>query len=220
VITGPGDEAAAGAGDHGHLRAAHTDREQVLGILKAAFVQGRLDRDEFDLRVSQALASRTYAELSAVTADLPPGLAAAKPPAPARVQNNRGVLRPVVALTVATAVYAGTWPVALSLPVSGPDHDPHAGVALAGTAFIVYLIFLVVTVMVLIDSRQQRRSGKQLPPGSAPGAGGPASPRLPAPGPDHQLPTSEPGRPYTAEASRKRRPHPPLPVRRHCASTG
>jgi hypothetical protein len=178
-MTGPGDETAAGAGDHGHLRAAHTDREQVIGILKAAFVQGRLDRDEFGLRVGQTLASRTYAELNAVTADLPPELAAAQPPAPARVQNKRRVLRPVVALTAATAVYAGTWPVALSLPVSGPDHDPHAGVALASTAFMVYLIFLVVTVMVLVDSWQQERSGKQLPPGSAPGAGRPASSPLP-----------------------------------------
>jgi hypothetical protein len=219
-MTGPGDETAAGAGDHGHLRAAHTDREQVISILKAAFVQGRLDRDEFGQRVSQTLSSRTYAELSAVTADLPPELAAAQPPAPARVQNKRRVLRPVVALTVATAVYAGTWPVALSLPVSGPDHDPHAGVALAGTAFIVYLIYLVVTVMVLVDSRQQERSSKQLPPGSAPGAGRPASPPLPAPGPDHQLPPRQPGRPYTAETSRKRLSRPLLPVHRHCAGTG
>ena len=162
-MTGPGDEIAAGAGDHGHLRAAHTDREQVVSILQAAFVQGRLDRDELGLRVGQALASRTYAELSAVTADLPPRLAAAQPSAPARVQNKRGVLRPVVAVTVATAVYAGTWPVALALPVSGPDHDPHAGVALAGTALIFYLIFLVVTLMVLVGSRQQKRTDRQPP---------------------------------------------------------
>jgi hypothetical protein len=219
-MTGPGDEVTAGAGDHGHLRAAHTDREQVIGILKAAFVQGRLNRDEFGQRVGQTLASRTYAELSAVTADLPPGLAAAQPSAPARLPDKKGVLRPVVAVTVATAVYAGTWPVALSLLVSGPDHDPHAGVALAGTALMFYLIFLVVTLMVLVDSWQQKRSGKQLPPGSAPGAGRPASPRLPAPGPDDQLPPREPGSPYTAETSRKRRTHPPLPVRGPCAGTG
>jgi hypothetical protein len=31
----------------------------------------RFTKDEFDLRVSQALASRTYAELAAVAADLP-----------------------------------------------------------------------------------------------------------------------------------------------------
>ena len=59
----PGDEIAAGAGGHSHLRASHADREQVIDKLKAAFVQGRLPRDEFDLRVGQALASQTYADL-------------------------------------------------------------------------------------------------------------------------------------------------------------
>jgi hypothetical protein len=33
---------------------AIADREQVIGTLKAAFVQGLLDKDEFDLRVGQA----------------------------------------------------------------------------------------------------------------------------------------------------------------------
>ena len=54
------------------MRASHADRERVVGVLKAAFVQGRFTKDEFDLRVSQAFAARTYAELAAVTADLPP----------------------------------------------------------------------------------------------------------------------------------------------------
>ena len=73
-MAGPGDEIAAGTGGRGHLRASHADREQVVGTLKAAFVQGRLVKDEFDLRVGQALAPRTYAELAALTADLPAGL--------------------------------------------------------------------------------------------------------------------------------------------------
>jgi hypothetical protein len=64
----------------GHLRDSHADPEQVIGTLKAAFVHGRLDRNEFDLRVGQAFASRTYAELAALTADIPARLAAAQPP--------------------------------------------------------------------------------------------------------------------------------------------
>jgi hypothetical protein len=43
----------------------------VIDLLKAAFVQGRLDRDEFDARIGQALASRTHGELAAVTAGIP-----------------------------------------------------------------------------------------------------------------------------------------------------
>lgn len=72
------DEAAAG---RGHLRAAHADREHAIEVLKTAFAQGRLDKDELDARVGQAFASRTYAELAALTADIPAAPAAAGPPA-------------------------------------------------------------------------------------------------------------------------------------------
>jgi uncharacterized protein DUF1707 len=75
----PGDEIAAGAGDRTHMRASHADREQVIGVLQAAFVQGRLGKDELSARVGQALAARTWADLGALTADLPAGLAAAEP---------------------------------------------------------------------------------------------------------------------------------------------
>ena len=81
---GPGNDMAAGAGDRGHLRASHADREQVISILKAAFVQGMLAKDELDGRVGHALASRTHGELAALTTDLPAGLAAVQPPKPAR----------------------------------------------------------------------------------------------------------------------------------------
>ena len=47
MATGPGHGKAAGLG---HLRASHADREQVIETLKAAFVQGRLTKDELDTR--------------------------------------------------------------------------------------------------------------------------------------------------------------------------
>jgi hypothetical protein len=59
----------------------------VIDLLKAAFVQGRLDRDEFDARIGQAVASRTYGELAAVTAGLPAeqtGALPRRPPVRAR----------------------------------------------------------------------------------------------------------------------------------------
>ncbi|HEX5297462.1 MAG TPA: DUF1707 domain-containing protein [Streptosporangiaceae bacterium] len=70
----PGARAAA-AGP----RASRAGRDRVTGLLQAAFVQGRLDRDEFDVRIGRALASRTCPELAAVTAGLPAGLTAAPP---------------------------------------------------------------------------------------------------------------------------------------------
>jgi hypothetical protein len=93
LMAGRSDELAAGeAGPgRGHLRASNTDREQVIEVLKTAFVQGRLAKDELDLRVGQALASLTYADLTEITADIPAGLT---PPRPAAVPA-RAPRRPV-----------------------------------------------------------------------------------------------------------------------------
>ncbi|MGP7999687.1 MAG: DUF1707 domain-containing protein, partial [Streptosporangiaceae bacterium] len=60
----PEDQMAAAAAGRSHLRASHADREHVIDMLKAAFVHGRVTKDEFDARVGQAFASRTYAELA------------------------------------------------------------------------------------------------------------------------------------------------------------
>jgi hypothetical protein len=76
----PGNHIAADAAAHGRLGASHAYREQVIEVLKAAFVQGRLTRDEFGTRVGQAFTSRTYAELTEITADLPAGLMGAQAP--------------------------------------------------------------------------------------------------------------------------------------------
>src|SRR5690242_628975 len=104
AMAGPGDEIAAG---RGHLRASHADRDHLVGILKTAFVQGMLDQGEFTLRVGQALAARTYADLAALTADLPAG-SPQWPWAPrARLQPSG--LRPRRWIAVATVLYAAVW---------------------------------------------------------------------------------------------------------------
>ena len=74
VISGPRDEKAAAVAGRGHPRASRADRRQAAVVLRTAFVQGWLTKDEFDARICQARASRTYAELAAVTADVPAGL--------------------------------------------------------------------------------------------------------------------------------------------------
>jgi hypothetical protein len=77
MMTGPGDELSA-AQDSGAIRASDSDRQQVVGALKTAFVQGRLTQDELGARVDQVYASRTYADLTEVVADIPTALADAR----------------------------------------------------------------------------------------------------------------------------------------------
>lgn len=55
------------------MRAASADRERAVDVLKAGFAEGRLTQDEYNERMNRAYAARTYAELSALTADLPAG---------------------------------------------------------------------------------------------------------------------------------------------------
>ena len=209
----PGDEIAARAGGRGYLRSSHADREQVIGILKAAFVQGMLDRDEFGQRLGQAFTSRTRAELDTVTADLPAGLAAAQPPAPARAPDGARVLRPGRVIAAATTLYAGVWPFTFALPWPvNPEGDPPAAIiGLFFSTTLIYLFVVVIAVGFAIAGWREKRSGGQLPRRPEPGAGGPAARRLPPAGSPWQLPPAGSGHQNVADAARRR------PRRRPCA---
>jgi hypothetical protein len=174
VTAGPGDQGAADAAARGYLRASHADREHVINVLKAAFVQGRLTKDELHARVDQTFASRTYAELATVTADLPAGLARPEPVrGPARGGGERPVARPGPVIRVATGLYAGVWALALLAPwPRGVDGDSTAAAGLVVTATLVYLLVVLIAVGHMIAARREKHSGGQLPPRRA--HGGPA----------------------------------------------
>ncbi|MGH3937340.1 MAG: DUF1707 SHOCT-like domain-containing protein [Pseudonocardiaceae bacterium] len=53
------------------MRAADVDRERVAEQLRLAHAEGRLDLAEYDERVRQAWAARTYGELKILISDLP-----------------------------------------------------------------------------------------------------------------------------------------------------
>jgi hypothetical protein len=72
---------APGAEGRDRLRASDVDRDQAIDALKAAFVQGRLGKDEFTARVGLVLAARTYADLDSQAAGIPAGLTLREPPA-------------------------------------------------------------------------------------------------------------------------------------------
>ena len=148
-MTQPGDEMAADAGAPGRLYASRFDRVQVIGTLKAAFVQGRLTEDEYDARVSKASASRTHADLAALIDDIPAGSVTARPPT-----ANDARIGVCVIIAAATVLGLLLW--------WAPDN------AFAFmTAFLAATTVIVgtpIAVGLIVDARHQRRSGGQLPP--------------------------------------------------------
>ena len=55
------------------MRAADSDRAIVTDLLSAAYAEGRLTRDEHDIRLAQAMEAKTFDDLRVLTADLIPG---------------------------------------------------------------------------------------------------------------------------------------------------
>ena len=53
-----------------HIRCSDAEREPVVESLKQAYAEGRLDAQEFDLRVHLAMTAKTHGELAVVTRDL------------------------------------------------------------------------------------------------------------------------------------------------------
>jgi len=87
VATGPWDPHAAAIG---RVRASDADRDRVVDALETAYAQGLLTTDELAARTSQALAARTYADLTAASAVLaerpaPPSI---HPPARTRASKK------------------------------------------------------------------------------------------------------------------------------------
>ena len=145
---------AAGA-DRGGLRASHADREQVIGMLKAAFVQGRLAKDELDARAGRAFAARTYADLAALTADLPAGLADAVPPRSAARAQTRPPMSNAAKAGICVVIA-----VAVAVIVS---------ILTGGAALFLFAPFYFMALLVagaqILDSQHEKRSRRgQLPP--------------------------------------------------------
>lgn len=205
-MTGPGEEIRTPAAGPGRMRASNAEREQVIDVLKAAFVDGRLTKDELDARLGQTIAARTHAELATVTADIPTD----RPPEPARVvrphSGNRAAMRAVktgacvfAAVTLAVSVVAGVvggGVVAVFFAI---------GMAILG-ALTTAFVAAVIAAALKLEARHRQRSGGQLPPPSAPGAQ--ASQRPPSADPPAQLPPTDHGQQHSAEAARRHLPRP------------
>lgn len=168
VMAGPGDETEARGRDH-YLRASHADRERTIQMLKAAFVQGRLTKGEFDARVGVTFGSRTYGELDAVGADLPAGPPTAQPPIPVQAQGW---------LTMKRAIICSACMVIPTAAATATDWVVDAHVATAA-GFLACLAFVAATIAAgtLISEAwdKNKRSPGPLPPRPVSGARGQAS---------------------------------------------
>jgi hypothetical protein len=211
-MTGPEDPAAAG---RDRLRAAHADREQVIGTLKDAFVHGRLTKDELDTRTGQALSARTCADLAALTADIPAAAGPARPPAPAR---RRPLARAAAGsgaclIIAAAAIWAH--------PLLDPGARPTPYDWAAKLLFLAFLAAVVAAPAILAygvaASWELRRSRGQLPPGPGPGGHDLDGERRGGTGQDPDLPalrTDQTGADLRVHKSRPRRQQIPARVSR------
>jgi len=167
-MTEPGDDRTAAAG--GRLRASRTDRERVIELLKVAFVQDRLTHGELDTRIGLALASRTYADLADLTADIPAGPAAAGPAAAEPAAEPAGTPARTLARAARRSGICLLLPLALVGVIALTNAVNLAGLAvlcgiaaaIAASGFLGYGV---------IDAWQQRRSRGQLPPRRRDGRG-------------------------------------------------
>jgi hypothetical protein len=57
--------------DPRQMRAADTDRDRTAEVLRRAAAEGRITFEELDERIGQAYAAKTFADLEALTRDLP-----------------------------------------------------------------------------------------------------------------------------------------------------
>jgi hypothetical protein len=70
------------------MRAADTDRQVVADKLKVALDEGRLNLHEYDERLQQAYAAKTYGDLDGLLTDLPTAKLSPSMPAPVSVSSR------------------------------------------------------------------------------------------------------------------------------------
>jgi hypothetical protein len=92
--------------------ASSADRERAVGVLRAAFTEGRLTQDELHERIGRVYASRTYGDLWQLTSDLPSG------PLPYPAQVPAVIPFPQDPATPPGAQVSSTWSSAAALVIT------------------------------------------------------------------------------------------------------
>jgi Domain of unknown function (DUF1707)/Domain of unknown function (DUF4190) len=76
----------------GRMRASDAERDEVAAVLATGYAQGRLTKAELDERIDQLHSAQTYAQLAALTADLPGAMPVSpQPPVAAAAAGTNGL---------------------------------------------------------------------------------------------------------------------------------
>jgi hypothetical protein len=147
------------------LRASDADREAVVERLEVAAIEGRLDAEELEARVSAAYAARLGSELERLTADITPAPTAfgSAPQPPAFVQP-RATTR-VNPFAVASLVLSLLWiawlgslvgvifgHIAMRQIARSNDTESGSGMAIAGLVLGYGALLLFVVALIFVDT--------------------------------------------------------------------
>ena len=168
MTTGPVDPMAAA---HGRLRASDADREQVIDELKVAFAQGRLTKEDLDRQAGRAFTSLTYAELAAITADIPAALVTARavrgtrPGRKTRPRRNRARVRdgpPTNHMALKCGLGLGTivLPAMIAATLHTRNQDLFCGTVVL---LIAYFLALLIAMANSVASEYENESSGEIP---------------------------------------------------------
>ena len=146
------------------LRASDADREAVVERLEIAAIEGRLDAEELEARVSAAYAARLGSELERLTADITPapGAYAAPVPPPAFEQPQGAKVNPFAIASLVLSLLWLAWVGSLAAVIFGHialrqiarsrDTQSGSGFAIAGLVLGYGALVLFVVALIFADT--------------------------------------------------------------------
>jgi len=143
------------------LRASDADREAVVERLRLAAIEGRLDSEELESRVTAAYAARLGSELERLTADVTPPTSVQPAASPAFVQPATRV-NPFAIASLVTSVLWMLWLGSLAAVIFGHialrqiarsnDTESGSGLAIAGLVIGYSALVLLVVALIFMDT--------------------------------------------------------------------
>ena len=139
---------------YGHMRSSAAEREHAIEILKTAFADGRLNKQEYEDRIGLALSPLTYADLALLTSDLPAGLPGSlRPPPPGYLPSASRPLNKMAIASLVCAVMPGIplLAILLGLIAHGQIQERgERGAALATAGIMIGGLFSLVFILLVL----------------------------------------------------------------------